>query len=207
MTHFTVAIIIPPNLDEDVTDFAYQQMQPYDESLTVPPYVCYSMDKAEREIAAEIERYTRIIAAKDPAYRLDKCQEHLEELKTSTPQQRYQERLKFFEQFNPQGEPLSRSNPDAKWDWYVIGGRWDGWILDRDTSGERAEDNLATAEHAVANRKVTHAIITPDGVWHEHGQMGWWGILLTENAGWDDQALALLASYPGHNILIIDAHI
>ena len=44
-------------------------------------------------------------------------------------------------------------------------------------------------------------------MWHEHGQMGWWGIMITENAGWDAQAKEILTGYPGHRLLILDAHI
>ena len=86
MTHFTIAIIIPPNLIEEAADFAEIQMQPYDESLTVAPYVCYSVQKAASDIAAEIERYTQIIERADPAYRLDDCRTHLEELRALTPE-------------------------------------------------------------------------------------------------------------------------
>jgi hypothetical protein len=207
MTHFTVSILIPPDLDRDISAFADSQMAPYDESLTVAPYVCYSPDKAAAEIAAEIQRFTRIIASADPSYDLDKCHKHLGELTAITPEERYRDRLRFYDQFNTRGEPLSRANPDGKWDWYVIGGRWDGWILDRECKSQRVEDNLASVEHAIAHRKLTHSIVTPDGVWHERGEMGWWGILHTENEEWDSEALALLAHYPGHNILIIDAHI
>ncbi len=80
--------------------------------------------------------------------------------------------------------------------WYVVGGRWDGWINDRKASGEQIDANMATTEQAIERHKIPHAIITPDGQWHEHGEMGWWGIMLTENEQWDTDALKLLALYP-----------
>ena len=115
--------------------------------------------------------------------------------------------MRYHERFNDQGEPLSTYNPDSKWDWWVIGGRWDGWLLDHETSGEQVAANMTTTEDALARGKIPHAIITPDGAWHEHGRMGWWATLITENENWDTDARQLLATYPGHQFLILDAHI
>lgn len=207
MTHFTVGIIIPPQSSLAVDHFIAHQMAPYDENLTVPPYVSYSVAQAEKDIADELKRFQRIVERADPLYDLAKCREHIETLRATTPQARYDERIAYHEAFNAQGEPISRMNPHAKWDWYVTGGRWDGWIFDLDRNSERVQDNIASTEHAILKRKLTHAIITPDGVWHEHGRMGWFGILLTENDDWDAEALNLLTQYPKHQIIIIDAHI
>jgi hypothetical protein len=37
--------------------------------------------------------------------------------------------------------------------------------------------------------------------------MGWWANLLTENDNWDSDAKAILARYPDHRLIILDAHI
>jgi hypothetical protein len=92
-------------------------------------------------------------------------------------------------------------------EWWVIGGRWDGWINGKEASGETVEDNIATTEQAIERNIIPHAIITPDGQWHVHGQMCWWAIMITENEDWDAQAKEILSSYPGHRLLILDAHI
>jgi hypothetical protein len=54
---------------------------------------------------------------------------------------------------------------------------------------------------------MPHALITPDGAWHEHGQIGWWAVLITENEEWDAEARTILARYPGHRVVTVDAHI
>ena len=66
---------------------------------------------------------------------------------------------------------------------------------------------MAMTEQALERNVIPHAIVTPDGEWHEHGRMGWWGILLTENEHWEYEAREILARYPGHNVVILDAHI
>jgi hypothetical protein len=217
MTHFTVGIIVPEDKLPDILAFICKQMEPYNENTRVEPYVCYSIEEAKAEIERDIARLGRIIEQQSPDYNLDKCRDILAGLRTTIPEQRYSEYVQYHELFNVQGEPLSTSNPDSKWDWFVIGGRWDGWITGNEQSSDHGlnfgpqhqtiENNIATTEQAVERDVIPHAIITPDGEWHEHGQMGWWGIMITENEGWDAQTREILTGYPGHHLLILDAHI
>jgi hypothetical protein len=169
--------IILPHGVHDAEGFIAEVMEPYFEHADAEPYVCYTLERAAADLASTIHRLELII------------------------------NRSYHEQFNDQGEPVSTYNPDSKWDWYVIGGRWDGWINDLDTSRESLADNTALTEEAIAREKIPHAIITPDGEWHERGQMGWWAMLLTENENWEQEARALLASYRGHRVVIVDAHI
>lgn len=206
MTHFTVGIIVPPGVS-DVEAFIAGQMDPYYEHSEADPYVCYSIEQARSEIERDIRRLERIIDRQDADYNLDKCRHILAKLRRTTPEAKYQEYIQFHENFDDQGQPIATYNPDSKWDWYVIGGRWDGWINDREASGERTAANSAPTEQAIAREKIPHAIITPDGQWHERGQMGWWAVLITENEDWDSQAKQILALYPGHCVVIVDAHI
>jgi hypothetical protein len=206
MTHFTVGIIVSQG-EPDVEGFIARQMEPYYEHTEAEPYVCYSLEQAAQDIASTIHRLELIVSRKEPHYDIAKCRENLEQLRRMTPEQKYAERIRHHEHFNDRGEPISTYNPDSKWDWYVIGGRWDGWINDKETGGESVTDNTATTDQAIARDKIPHAIITPDGEWHENGQMGWWAILLTENENWDPDARAILARYTGHRLVIVDAHI
>lgn len=206
MTHFTVAILVPPHVT-DIVPFIDRQMARFSEHIEVAPYVRYSPQHAAAEIADSIRRLELIISRKEPHYDLDKCRQHIEELRQTTPEQLYRERLRHYERFNDRGQPLSTYNPDSKWDWYVIGGRWDGWINDIKAAKGRLENNMATTAQAIKRGKIPHAIITPDGAWHERGQMGWWAILLTENEDWDEQARAIFACHPDCRVVIVDAHI
>jgi len=208
MTHYNVGIIVPPDKRLHLQSFIHQQMKPYDERAEVQPYVSYSIERAKAELDRDINRLERIIERRDPAYNMDQCREILARLHCTTPETRYSEYTEHHEQFNTQGEPLSTYNPKSKWDWWVVGGRWHGWITGKKHTGrDLVENNIATTEHAIERRIVPHAIVTPDGHWHERGQMGWWAVLITENEDWDAQAKEILASYPGHQLLILDAHI
>jgi hypothetical protein len=206
MTHFTVGIILPHGVN-DAEGFIAEVMEPYFEHSDTEPYVCYTLEQAAADLASTINRLELIISRNEPHYDIEKCRQQLDQLRAMTPQQKYDEYLRYHEQFNERGQPVSTYNPDSKWDWFVIGGRWDGWINDLDTSRESFADNTALTDEAIAREKIPHAIITPDGQWHERGQMGWWAMLLTENENWEQEARALLASYPGHRVTIVDAHI
>jgi len=207
MTHFTVGIIVPEDELPRIQDFITRQMDPYFEHSEVEPYVSYSIKQARAEIERDIGRLKRIIERRDPEYNLDKCREIVARLRGTTPEEKYREYVAHHETFNSQGEPLSTYNPDSKWDWYVIGGRWDGWITGKETNGERVEDNIAGTGQAIERGIVPHAIVTPDGRWHERGKLGWFATLITENEDWDAQAKEILDGYPGHRFLILDAHI
>lgn len=208
MTHFPVGIIVPPDKLPHIRNFIFEQMQPYDEAAEVEPYVSYSVEQARAEIDREDQQLERIIKRRDPAHNLAKCRELLATLRDTTPEARYREYVDHHKQFNALGQPLSTRNPKGKWDWWVVGGRWHGWITGKKQAGRNlVENNIASTELAIKRNIVPHAIITPDGQWHERGQMGWWAILITEDEGWDARAKEILAGYPGHQLLILDAHI
>lgn len=209
MSHFTVGIIVPPKHLDDVMTFVDRQMSRYDENKIVPPYVCYSIEHAKHDIDRDIRQFSQIIERQDPNYDLEKCQDVLDELKNSTPEQRYKEYIVLHDRFNCSGEPLSTRNPLSKWDWYDLGGRWGGWFYDRVQSAGSIVDNLATVEHVIEREKFPFAIITPDGEWHEQGHMGWFGIVKDgiDISIWHAQSLEILENYSGQSMVLIDAHI
>lgn len=114
-------------------------------------------------------------------------------------------------------------NPNAHWDWWRIGGRWDGVVatgehapsddggFNFDGSHETLELNSAPVERVLADleHRLPFAIVTPSGDWHERGAMGWWGIVADEKPGdtWRDEARAVLRKF--HNCLAVgvDCHI
>jgi DNA-binding transcriptional MerR regulator len=216
MTHFTIGIIVPPD-EHQVKSFIAEQMEPYCENTEVELYVCYSLEEAAADLERDIKRLEQILRRQNPDYNLDKCRDLLAKLRRTTPEEKYAEHIRLHERFDDQGQPISTYNPDSKWDWYRIGGRWDGWITGNEQSSEGGfnfgaqhetlANNAATTEQVLAAGKIPHAIITPDGEWHERGQMGWWANLITENEDWDSDAKAILARYPGHRLVILDAHI
>lgn len=102
------------------------------------------------------------------------------------------------------GRWYRHTNPNAKWDWWVVGGRWQGHLPLK--SGEVA-DSAAVVD--IAEMPSTFAIVK-DGQWFERGKMGWWACVSDEKAEdeWDAEVAKLLSDLPPDaHLSIVDCHI
>lgn len=104
------------------------------------------------------------------------------------------------------GVRVSTSNPLAKWDWWVIGGRWDGWIFaEREPAPDDAchtpENNACPVRDIPLDEVdgMPFAVITPDGHWHD-----------AENDApadeWHRHVKDLAGRYPDHLAVAVDCH-
>ena len=74
-------------------------------------------------------------------------------------------------------------NPDAKWDWYAIGNRWDGYIIGKDGGNHNSLefdkvdwDKMFVPEDGDTWNRIPFCLVDTDGTWHEKGEMGWFGM-------------------------------
>ncbi len=110
------------------------------------------------------------------------------------------------------GTYRSTSNPKSKWDWYVIGGRWNGRIRGRRVESDELERNTAVVSklpNPLPDDRVPYALVTPDGTWHERGRMGWWG-MSSDNKPleeWTNEVGTLLAQNSTCVAVGVDCHI
>jgi len=115
------------------------------------------------------------------------------------------------------GVETTTYNPKSQWDWYVVGGRWDGEMLGVDRSsdggfnfGEKhhlLEFNSIKVKDIKPNIFSCYAIITPDGEWHSKGKMGWFGCSMDEKEDWSETTKELLKKYSNCIAIGIDCHI
>jgi hypothetical protein len=100
---------------------------------------------------------------------------------------------------------VSTSNPDGKWDWYEIGGRWDGVL----------RGNVAIAATLLRSpclqEKLPHDFLTPDGVWHARErfeQQGWLnGRWIKKRDGrWLEEFTAALRVFASYRVVAVDRH-
>lgn len=217
MSHYSVAVFThskSPSLEE--------LLEPYDENIEVEPYISHSKDSPD-----------------------------------------YLENKKFWdkEMIDDDGNLLSTYNPDSKWDWYMVGGRFSNHIklkngkyadsakvkdIDFSSDSEVYNKALRFWEIAVEDAPLmdgeekpfifykkeyylerykdkedyakklsswtTYAVLTPDGIWHEPGQMGWWGISTAssnDEIDWDENYYErfIKAADPEWELTIVDCHI
>lgn len=103
------------------------------------------------------------------------------------------------EECHGSGKRTTTYNPLSKWDWWQIGGRWQGSMT---TDGR---DVFQLSE--LQNGWKVFAIVTPDGEWHAEGDMGWWGMTSNEDDKWDRRMYELASAFPEHMGVLIDCHI
>ena len=72
-------------------------------------------------------------------------------------------------------------NPNAKYDYYSDGGRWDGYLTNKE--GNKTNEELLTEidwEKMYENNDIPFCFVDTDGNWHEKGKMGWWACVSNE---------------------------
>ena len=104
------------------------------------------------------------------------------------------------------------SNPNAKWDWYQEGGRWHGYLTNKE--GKQTDIDLLT-EVDWDKTDTPFCFVNDNGEWIERGQMGWFAMVADEKpkADWDTEfksyVQSLLADEEAKDIEVyaIDYHI
>ena len=135
MSHYTVAVF------EDREGLSLEELlEPYNEYLKVKPYV----DRTREEVLEEIDRY---------------CEKN-EELRTKYANLSDKEKIMSwtgYDLFDRDGNPLSTYNPNSKWDWYVVGGRWSNMLKTKD--GEYVDSCLVKDLDLTPNKEEYDAAI------------------------------------------------
>jgi len=109
---------------EDVPGIVSEMLEPYDEGLRVDAYV----DKDASEVQAEFDRIKDEVdnwpAGKDvPSYLQKYMNGAIHQLTVEDWAKNW-----YGQSMDADGNLLTEYNPDSKWDWYEIGGRWFGYI-------------------------------------------------------------------------------
>lgn len=87
----------------------------------------------------------------------------------------------------------------GKWDWYELGSRYSDVFV---------RGNIAPLNRINFDR-VPFAVLTPDGIWHERGTLGWFGSVTNDKGDkWDWQFRQIIQSWMDSGIaLFYDYHI
>lgn len=245
MSHYAVGVIIPKDCD-DVEEYLAEVMAPYNEELRVAPYIDQTYDELIRE------------AKKMREQGYDEFRNLL------TEEELYAAILKWkgirpIIDTDDAGNSLSTYNPNAKWDWYVVNGRFASLGVSAD--GSRVSDIIARPiDEAEYNKRLrqfevfveggrlnpgeeslcddirwwrpeyireryltaecfaqslsqfsTYAVITPNGVWHSAGEMGWFGMSsegFEEAREWETAYRSkYLEPYKDWKMVVVDCHI
>jgi hypothetical protein len=124
------------------------------------------------------------------------------------------------------GTYKSTYNPKSQWDWWDYGGRWNREIhgdYKGDENGgfnfgdqyRRLSENMVTVPDLLERGRkpdqniVPFAVLTPDGEWHQRGEMGWFGMVRNpEDAKeWKQRFGGILERHKDCYAIGIDCHI
>lgn len=216
MSHYTVAVISKDPCEVE------ELLERYDESIKVEPYICSTREEiinrakdlklkwikdmhtydAETLLAILTEdkyHYTRTLLACETDedflnYERDGCEDD----------------------FDDEGNEWSTYNPDSKWDWYSIGGRWSDSFYDKVkqewcNSVRICNWDMDYEDEYHDKFNCTYAIVTPDGEWFAPGNMGWWGMSSETEDEWkkweENFATVIGLCNPTWFITLVDCHI
>lgn len=224
MSHFMTVVLLPKGTT-DIKAEVGRLLAPYDENLEVPEYDqrCWCVGRqAEREADDEADKQVGTVDALRTSFHAahgDKPEDeqdalwrqhfapHVAAAKVALEAHPLKDAADpECEECNGTGTHKSTSNPKRKWDYWRIGGRWDGAIQGKPRESDRGFNwgdehesltyNLASAADLI-EQEPPFAIVTPDGEWHERGRMGWFALVADEKDDWPAQAKAIFEQYRG----------
>ncbi len=165
MSHFYLGAVVPLTVvakgEEEVKHHLDKLMAPYSDELEVEPYEteCYCVGED---------------GAANPS--CERC--------------------------NGSGMMMTTCNPQGKWEWWVIGGRYAGRVAEVEfpddgeggfnfapiykmLKGNCLRVDAVLEKLAADDDYGFFALLTPDGKWHERGQMWMWGVVIDEKLAKD----------------------
>lgn len=203
-------------------DYWENDLEQYYEGLEVEAYIRYTKEEAiekakeyhtsDYEYAVKqiesdtitpenLERYTKVVAAG--------C--------SLTDEEAWKQAQNWGYQIDDKENLLTTYNPDSKWDWYSIGGRWSGFLplKEKDEDGNPLKSNEAYFheidwEYLLEYKYPPFCFVTEDGEWIEKGEMGWWGVTFNEQPedDWNTQFKKYLDTVDSDCLVtVIDFHI
>ena len=132
MSHYIVAVITQDGTIEEIESL----LAPFDENISVDEYIGRTKEQMIKDGKNfKNDCLKKIKKAKKKELIQFLTDEHYDymrkclNLKTDEDFYNYQKRPGY--NYDSDGNELTTYNPDSKWDWYDIGGRWDGLLKDK----------------------------------------------------------------------------
>lgn len=235
-----------------------KQLAKYDENLILPLHLFKTKEQFISEKRKEIEEYKKNyydVFLADPEAYCAKCRkEHADYVEHEFPkhlswtdEQIYEDAVKYYrmdaEDEDEKGRTELREdgsvwhvyNDEAKWDWYIMGGRYAGrlqlkdktqiaplyyphhpWWCDKEELDYlrklKAEGRCDQARvKDISNlSEIGCFAVVKEGKWYERGKAGWWGVVTDAKTPevWDAELKKSLESLSPNTLLTMyDCHI
>lgn len=190
MSHFTVLVI---GNDPE------KQLAPFSERIDVPEYLA---EKVEQE---EIDRFLKYYRTKSDdlsGYYATKNKSLDFDAIYSIHGEDWNDRAWKYDNKGQLGR-YSTYNPESRWDWYVLGGRWDGEL-----KTEHGELNQAKKTDILNWDELKPFSILKDGKWYQKGEMLWFAVVKDEKAEWPNEVQEIKRDVEDDTLIsMYDCHI
>jgi len=189
LSHFVTFVLVPTIEDGDRSDYesaTEKLLAPYDEEREVKPY---------RELFADQE------------WNINKMREHYEvqdeSLEALLPHMKDWCGNEGYVEDGKLGI-ITTYNPDSKWDWWVVGGRWSDYFNGKSIL---PMSELPTDWHE--SGQTPYAVVTRNGEWHQKAEMHWFGVSTNEQEpeAWRNECSEIFSGHQDCMIVVCDLHI
>lgn len=205
-------------------DYWEDNLEQYYEGLEVEAYVAYTKDEAIDEIKKNRAlNYENAVKALNNSDISESSRKYFESIIDQglfiSYEDAWKEAKEWGYQIDENENLLSTYNPDSRWDWYSIGGRWSNWLVvkERNEDGSVIETNQADIneidwDYMIEHNRIPFCFVDVDGEWNEKGEMGWWGMTRNEKSqqDWKQQFLNYIKLFSKDEeclITVVDFHI
>lgn len=167
-------------------------LEQYAEDLEVEAYVERTKEEAINDVQRnQRKRYLEAVKALQidnlNSQSMEFYQKIVDQGPTISKEDAWEEVLSWGYELDEDENLLSTYNPNSKWDWYCVGGRWSGFLVLK----ERAEDGgIREVNEAYFSdidwdymkewNRIPFCFVDEDGEWYEKGEMGWFAITTNE---------------------------
>ena len=225
MSHFVGFVVITPQYNGYYKD----SLEKYDENIEYDEYIVGEVSKEDMarcvRYYTDDNDYTRTPLEDWMKEHSEGLVEKFEEIYSANADDWNSERYRK----NDEGvwQEGTTYNPNAKWDWYCVGGRWFNCLKKKDGTlcnfsllkdidltpfkdedyKKRRERNWKGELRKVLKKDVQWHFtedslpfcLVIDGEWYEKGEMGWWGMTSNEKEGdvWNEEVLKKLKELDG----------
>lgn len=173
MSHFCGIVFLQADNTQQAEGKLPSILQPFDAALEVESRIITDKDTLFEEMSLTIANEQKFI----DKYKDDDSKQHpvliaqnymnlkakFNDYKTADD---VIQRIKCDYNVDEEGNEIVKFNPNATWDWWVLGGRWNGNIL----SAGSYNTNLARKE-ALTEVRLPSCFVSLDGEWHEQGEL------------------------------------
>lgn len=197
-------------------------LEQYAEDLEVESYVEQTKEEAIAEVKrGQRKRYLEAVKALQidnlNSQSMEFYQKIVDQGPTISKEDAWEEVLSWGYELDEDENLLSTYNPNSKWDWYCVGGRWNGFLVLK----ERKEDgSIIEVNEAYFNEidwdymkewnRIPFCFVDEDGEWYEKGEMGWFAITTNEveEDTWQDTFKEYLSTVEDECLVtVVDFHI